>query len=309
MSKPLFREKIAEAEQIQKKIEGVKMTKKEVVESIYTTRWYLTKAISEAEKDAFVGSLGSLQQARIELDKAIAGLSPLIKNLKEEKPIVPPASPKEALLWYPKAKRPDFTQAMSGKYRKGYPEGMVVHWVRAPRGGDPEFWSKWGKDQGLQFMTLGEDGTVVQAAPLSHYGAHAGESKWSGLGERVSQYLVGVEVVCEGKVEKQADGTFKADGRKVTNPVRYIPANKDNIAAGYYEAFSPAQENSLIELCLWLKRNNPDVFSLDLVLGHDEVAGPKGIGRWRKVDPGGSLSMTMTEFRELLKSEYKKRYG
>jgi len=58
-----------------------------------------------------------------------------------------------------------------------------------------------------------------------------------------------------------------------------------------------------------MKRNNPDVFELKCVLGHDEVAGKKGIGYNRKNDPGAALSMTMTEFRNKLDEEYKKRYS
>lgn len=88
-----------------------------------------------------------------------------------------------------------------------------------------------------------------------------------------------------------------------------ITQNKDNILAGAYLPYTKEQETALIEFLLWAKANNPTVFDFDYVLGHDEVAGPKGIGRWRKNDPGGALSMTMSEFRQLLKDEYKKRYA
>lgn len=86
--------------------------------------------------------------------------------------------------------------------------------------------------------------------------------------------------------------------------MRTITSNTQNIAKGTYEKYTEKQEQALIELVLWLKKNNPSVFNLDYVLGHDEVAGPSGIGRWRKTDPGGSLSMTMDKFRTLLKNKY-----
>ena len=66
---------------------------------------------------------------------------------------------------------------------------------------------------------------------------------------------------------------------------------------GTYQKYTAAQEEALFRLLRWLKSNNPEVFSNDLVLGHDEVSGPKGIGHWRKNDPGGALSMTMDELR------------
>jgi len=57
-----------------------------------------------------------------------------------------------------------------------------------------------------------------------------------------------------------------------------------------------------------MKRNNPKVFKFKFVLGHDEVAGEKGIGYNRKNDPGASLSTTMTQFRKKIEDEYAKRY-
>ena len=53
----------------------------------------------------------------------------------------------------------------------------------------------------------------------------------------------------------------------------------------------------------YTKKNNPNIFNVDYILGHDEVAGPRGIGKSRKQDPGGALSMTMTELRELVKKK------
>lgn len=221
---------------------------------------------------------------------------------REEKP--------EKLLWYPKAKVPTFRMPTKGKYSRGYPRGLVIHWVWAPQKGDPTFWAKWGKDECYTFMTLGYDGTLVQAFPLDEFGAHAGESNWPGVGARVSRELVGVEVVCEGMITRFKDNTYgnEVDGkRRFVDPssVRHVPKDRENIKAGYYQKFTTAQEMALVSLCLWLKRNNPEVFDLDLVLGHDEVAGPKGLGFWRKTDPGGSLSMTMPEFREFLKKKYR----
>ncbi|WP_457021162.1 hypothetical protein [Luteimonas sp. A611] len=67
-----------------------------------------------------------------------------------------------------------------------------------------------------------------------------------------------------------------------------------NQSAGHYQKYTILQEASLRTLLTWLRSNNPDVFRFDLVLGHDEVS------PGRKVDPGGSLSMTMSAFRQSL---------
>jgi len=84
--------------------------------------------------------------------------------------------------------------------------------------------------------------------------------------------------------------------------------NNDNIQKGWYHEYSREQEESLAELLIWMKRNNPKVFKFKFVLGHDEVAGEKGIGYNRKNDPGASLSTTMTQFRKKIEDEYAKRY-
>ena len=49
---------------------------------------------------------------------------------------------------------------------------------------------------------------------------------------------------------------------------------------------------------MWLKKNNPEIFNLEYVLGHSEISAG------RKQDPGGALSMSMVEFREKLIENY-----
>jgi len=88
---------------------------------------------------------------------------------------------------------------------------------------------------------------------------------------------------------------------------RYSNDN-DNIQAGWYHKLSPEQERANIELNIWLRRNFPDAFDLNLCVSHDEVSGEKGIGYSRKNDTGASLSMNMTEFRRKLKITYDARY-
>ncbi len=52
----------------------------------------------------------------------------------------------------------------------------------------------------------------------------------------------------------------------------------------------------MVNFCLWQLKVNPE-FKVDWIMGHDEVAIPLG----RKSDPGGCLSVTMPEFREIIK--------
>jgi len=246
-------------------------------------------------------------------------------------------------LWYDKAVRSDGGMRTRGDYKKDYPQGAVVHFTagrsrKKPEGGTRNRSSHL--EQGKQsvnsavskgaycYFVIDRDGNVHQNFPLDRWGYHAGESAWKGLSGTVSNELVGIEIQNAGKLRD-----YWKDGRdkKHTCPEGKLAAwftrpdkgdayfdkeedarygsDDDNIQRGWYHKYSVEQERALEELLLWLKSNNPKVFDLDLVLGHDEVAGPKGIGRKRKSDPGASLSMTMTEFRKYLKKMYEDKYG
>lgn len=198
-------------------------------------------------------------------------------------------------LWLPYATRWPTLMTTRGNYRKGYPEGAIVHFT-AGRYGTNAMGS--GIASGYAYLLLDEKGQVYQANPLNRWGYHAGASTWKGLGSGVSEYLVGIEITAAGGVTKIGDNNYETwfKTHLTDNDVRYVKA-KDNVQEGYYHKYTKEQEDSLIKLLLWLKQNNPDVFNFDYVLGHDEVA-PN-----RKSDPGGALSCTMPEFRQLLKSK------
>lgn len=244
-------------------------------------------------------------------------------------------------LWYPKAEKAlKGKMRTRGRYKNKYPKGAVVHYTagrsRNKEEGGPrqqETHYKQGlksvesaiKRDSYAYFIIARDGTVFQNFPLDRYGYHAGKSKWVGLGSSVSSKLVGIEIQNAGRLKdywkdgrdkkhKCPEGYLSAwfsrpdKGDKLFNKAtecRYSGDN-DNIQKGWYHKYSPEQIKALKQLLLWLKANNPDVFQLKYVLGHDEVAGEKGIGYNRKNDPGAALPYSMSDFREELKSEYRK---
>lgn len=201
-----------------------------------------------------------------------------------------------------------------GSYENGYPKGAIVHYTAGAFSTglqDAKDSIDWGISEGYTFLCIARTGDLVQAHPVNQWGYHAGESAWKGLIGGVSDDLIGIEMCNAGLVERtpQADGRFKTwFGTFIKKEdVRYVTEEEWDCPTGYYHKYSPEQEATLIKTILWLKSNDPfGVFSLDLVLGHHEVAGMQGIKYWRKMDPGGSLSMPMSKFREHLKSEYEK---
>jgi N-acetyl-anhydromuramyl-L-alanine amidase AmpD len=147
-------------------------------------------------------------------------------------------------------------------------------------------------------FVISANGSVYQNFPINRWGNHAGSSKYPGVGEWVSSKLVGIELCCAGKLTQVQDRFVSWFGEEYErSQVNAVVTPRDNWKVGFYHKYTPEQEKSLISLLLWLKKNNPAIFKLDYVLGHDEVA-PN-----RKTDPGGSLSMTMPELRDYLRGQ------
>lgn len=197
-------------------------------------------------------------------------------------------------LWYPKASVVAPPLPTLGLYRKGYPEGAVVHFTAGSYGlAEIDL----ARHMGYTYLVIDKDGVVHQGFPLDHWGSHAGRSTWPSLGDGVSRWLVGIEIECAGSLKAVGPGEFRTwFGSPIdAADVRIVPQKRENQAPGAYHRYTEAQEKALVELLLWLHANNPAVFSLDLVVGHDEVS------PGRKTDPGGSLSMTMPALREYLK--------
>lgn len=197
-----------------------------------------------------------------------------------------------------------------GKYPNGWPVGAVVHFTAGRRGG----WKKAvdgiksGAEKGFTYLVIGDDGTVTQGHPIDRWGYHSGESQWPGLNSPVHKDLIGIEVQCAGKLEHLGGGRLQTWFGTPVEPsqARKVEESTWGCPSGFYEKFTDKQEESLIKVLMWLKKNDPtrETFNFDFVLGHHEVSGKRGIGRWRKNDPGGSLSLPMEKFRDRLKSQW-----
>lgn len=212
------------------------------------------------------------------------------------------------LNFYPKAFQPGLRMKTRGEYKGGYPRGAVVHYTAGRfRGGVGKAVDtiKGGIKNGFAFLCISYDGIVVQAHPVQQWGYHAGKSLWKRLFGSVSDDLIGIEMNCAGKLEVKRGRYYSWYGEEIPAENVRIVDKSYGCPAGAYHKYTPEQEAALVDLLLWLKKNDPTGrFDFDFVLGHHEVSGVKGIGVWRKTDPGGSLSMTMTDFREFLKQKY-----
>jgi N-acetyl-anhydromuramyl-L-alanine amidase AmpD len=114
---------------------------------------------------------------------------------------------------------------------------------------------------------------------------------------------VGIEICAAGmlKVDRSWFGSLVP-----ADEIRVIKGNQGQIPIpGNYHKFTREQEESLVQLLLYLKNEAPDIFSFDRVIGHDEAM--QSVGKYgNKNDPGGALSMTMPQLRANLYKEYAK---
>lgn len=197
------------------------------------------------------------------------------------------------LIWIPWAE--DFHPHIPTQwiYPQQYPEGAIVHFTA---GASIESSLSHLAEQGYPCLGIGRNGQVYQAHPLDKGGPHCGTIH--------HRKFVGIEVASAGSVKQNANGSYSTWWGKILSPdLIRVSGKEDNIQPGNYEKFTQAQEKSLEELILWLKANNPSVFSLDNIFGHDEVA-PQ-----HKCDPGGALSMSMPKYREHIKKRFREVYG
>lgn len=300
----------------------------------------------DLKDDGVVGVLTQNELYK-EIEDAPIDSNPADDNVDPEKPddggdyTAYPEDEEE--LYYPKAIRSGKKLRTRNYYKDSYPQGMLTHFT-AGRSRNKKDGGSRNADTHLEmgkrdiayaeskgsycYFVMDRSGNVHQNFPLNRWGYHGGKSAWVGLSGSVSDELVGVEIQNAGRLQSYYQNSENGTKRDCptgklaawfTRPnsgdlffdkekeCRYSGDN-DNIQKGWYHAFSPEQEEELLELYIWLKRNNPDIFKFKFSLGHDEVAGKKGIGYNRKNDPGASLSMTMTEFRSKIEKEYARRY-
>lgn len=206
----------------------------------------------------------------------------------------------------------------SFKTKSGRPIGMVHHYTAGHLSPDSKhvinMLTDLGK-RGLGCMGMNEKGEIFVPKSLGFdkIGYHAGSSEWLGI-KGLNSYLIGMEVCNPGRLYEYK-GSFYTwfdcnsdkvprQGAKAIDPlrVRTWTTSYGKQSKGHYMAFTMDQEKALINFDLWQLSVNPD-YKVEFLVGHDEIS------KSGKQDPGASLSMTMPEYRALIRRLYLKNFG
>lgn len=186
-----------------------------------------------------------------------------------------------------------------GRYSKGYPTGLVLHWTAGHRNG-LQAGNELMRNTGMLYLLGDKDGKLAQSDSLIYHGYHSGKSSHKYANGYVSDEYCGLELQAAGYL-KEVGGQFKTWwGGTVPRKEVVYSGHRANIVGGNYHVYTWKQMLLARKLCCWLYLNNPNVFSIDRVVGHDEVS-PR-----RKVDPGASVVgkrgeiLSMPEFRKIL---------
>jgi N-acetyl-anhydromuramyl-L-alanine amidase AmpD len=175
-------------------------------------------------------------------------------------------------------------------------EGLIVHFTASRQLDDPSgvIASANSPDHApYGYWTIGANGIVTSTHPLNRWAYHAGVAR--------HRTHLGIEILSPGLLTERDGKLYTWYDFKNEVPrerARYFPGGKWQIK-GWYWPYTKEQEAGLVGLIQFLK-DNFKKFNINNVLGHDEACFEAGYPG-AKNDPGGSLSMSMPEFREYLK--------
>lgn len=130
-------------------------------------------------------------------------------------------------------------------------------------------------------ILIDRSGGVVQMVPFDVIAWHAGRSSYEALGlTGLNRFSVAVELVNLGKVERQADGSFKTLLGQKVDAAEVTEVNEGSKTT-YWHKYTPEQISSATAIARAFRARDPKI----LLLGHEDVA------PGRKIDPGPAFPL------------------
>lgn len=170
---------------------------------------------------------------------------------------------------------------------------FVIHYTAGSYKQNPESFLKNFVKRGLCTYFIDRDGRLYQQHDGFRCGYSVGNSIHPITKDKIKKKCIAVEIACPGKLEMKK-GKLRTWFNKIIplNDARYISdieIEKGYLEKGWWAKYKDSQEKTLSELIAWhialgVKKEN--------IFGHDAIRMPLG----KKKDPGGSLSMPVSEF-------------
>lgn len=176
-------------------------------------------------------------------------------------------------------------------------EGLCVHHTAGRQTNDPTGTINMANSpdhSAFGYWVMASDGIVSKTHELNRWAYHCGTYH--------HRTYLGIEIMGAGLLTERNGKLYPWFDFKNDVPrerARYFEGGKQQIK-GWYWPFTKAQEEALVGLIQFLKDTEPK-FKIENVKGHDEICFEAGYPG-AKNDPGGSLSMSMPQFREYLKT-------
>ena len=163
------------------------------------------------------------------------------------------------------------------------PKGIVIHFSASYNVEDTIKWYEETTSNTCHLL-LDKVGRFHQMTNFNVMAEHAGDSYWKGY-KNLDKFFIGIEVVGLGPLSKKGEKYFDCYGRQYLGPV----IEKVLLGCKYWEPFTAIQLSRLVEVCSLLSSKYK--FSPSMICGHFECS------YGRRLDPGGSLIISMDELR------------
>jgi N-acetyl-anhydromuramyl-L-alanine amidase AmpD len=173
------------------------------------------------------------------------------------------------------------------------PLGVCIHYL-ADRNVDRSIMGM--KEAGLGYhLIIDRDGKIYQTTYFNLRVNHAGIAEWNGLSP--NRHFIAIALASWGYLNSKNQAW---NGTTINvNETALRTGNVDKKLLRW-DAATQIQETALVNCLSWLISKG---ISIKNICGHDECAKPPG----RKQDPGGILSRTMSDMRQLLETMQSKK--
>ena len=170
-----------------------------------------------------------------------------------------------------------------------YPDSIVIHYTAMNNMNDAVkvLTTKKPSGNASAHLVIGKKGEVAQLAPFNYRTWHAGVSAYKGR-SGYNHLSIGIEIDNLGWLEKYDGYYSRPELLALSKPVKVkeedvIKADhwNKNVLKKYWQNFTQAQVNTVLEICTLLK----DEYKIKEIVGHDEIAPD------RKLDPGPAFPL------------------